>query len=50
MVDRCAFLWLVLGDQPYEEERAVASLTDLYVNALGLPASPPFDGTDHDGN
>jgi AcrR family transcriptional regulator len=37
MVDRCAFLWLVLGDEPYEEDRAVASLTDLYVNALGLP-------------
>ena len=38
MVDRCAFLWLVLGDEPYEEDRAVASLTELYVNALGLPA------------
>jgi len=47
MVDRCAFLWLVLGDEPYEEERAVASLTDLYVNALGLPSRKQhhtFDG------
>jgi AcrR family transcriptional regulator len=36
MVDRCAFLWLVLGED-YDEDRAVASLTDLYANALGLP-------------
>lgn len=35
MVDRCCFLWLVLGE-PYEEELAVASLTQLYVNALGI--------------
>lgn len=36
MVDRCAFLWMVLGED-YDEDRAVASLTDLYANALGLP-------------
>jgi hypothetical protein len=36
MVDRCAFLWFV-GGEPFEEDRAVASLTDLYVHALGLP-------------
>jgi AcrR family transcriptional regulator len=36
MVDRCAFLWFVLGE-PYDEDRAVASISDLYANALGLP-------------
>jgi AcrR family transcriptional regulator len=36
MVDRCALLWLVLGE-PYDEDRATAALTDLYANALGLP-------------
>ena len=37
MVDRCALLWFVLGEVGYEEERAVAALTDLYAHALGLP-------------
>lgn len=37
MVDRCALLWFVIGEPGYEEERAVAALTDLYANALGLP-------------
>jgi hypothetical protein len=36
MVDRSAFLWFVMGE-PYDEDRAVASITDLYANALGLP-------------
>lgn len=39
MVDRCCFLWLVLGE-PYEEELAVASLTQLYINALGIESNP----------
>ena len=39
MVDRCCFLWLVLGE-PFEEELAVKSLTQLYVNALGIEPKP----------
>lgn len=35
MVDRSAYVWLVLGE-PYEEELAVAQLTRLYCNALGM--------------
>jgi AcrR family transcriptional regulator len=35
MVDRSAYVWLVLGE-PYDEEVAVAQLTRLYCNALGL--------------
>jgi AcrR family transcriptional regulator len=35
MVDRSAYVWLVLGE-PFDEERAVAQLTLLYANALGL--------------
>jgi AcrR family transcriptional regulator len=37
MVDRCALLWFVIGEPGYDEDRAVAALTDLYVHALGLP-------------
>jgi AcrR family transcriptional regulator len=37
MVDRSAYVWLVLGE-PYEEELAVAQLTRLYCNALGMSA------------
>lgn len=44
MVDRCAFLWFVMGE-PYEEDRAVASLTDLYAHALGLPLPDGQDTT-----
>lgn len=36
MVDRCAFLWMVLGE-PYDEDEAVTALTQLWVNSLGLP-------------
>jgi AcrR family transcriptional regulator len=35
MVDRSAYVWLVLGE-PYEEDAAVAQLTHLYCNALGM--------------
>jgi AcrR family transcriptional regulator len=35
MVDRSAYVWLVLGE-PYDEEKAVAQLTRLYCNALGM--------------
>jgi AcrR family transcriptional regulator len=37
MVDRCALLWFVIGEPGYDEDRAVAALTDLYAHALGLP-------------
>lgn len=36
MVDRFAFVWLVLGE-PFEEEPAVDALTQLYCSALGIP-------------
>ena len=36
MVDRCAYVWIVLKE-PYEFDRAVQQLTLLYCNALGLP-------------
>ena len=36
MVDRSAYVWLVLGE-PYELEQATIQLTRLYCNALGLP-------------
>jgi AcrR family transcriptional regulator len=36
MVDRSAYVWLVLGE-PFDEDRAVEQLTTLYCNALGLP-------------
>jgi AcrR family transcriptional regulator len=36
MVDRSAYVWLVLGE-PYELEAATVQLTRLYCNALGLP-------------
>ena len=35
MVDRSAYVWLVLGES-YELERAVQQLTLLYCNALGI--------------
>lgn len=35
MVDRSAYVWIVLGE-PYEFERAVQQLTLLYCNALGI--------------
>jgi AcrR family transcriptional regulator len=43
MVDRCAFLWLVWGD-PYDEDEAVANLTDLYATALGIDRPGRRDG------
>jgi AcrR family transcriptional regulator len=50
MVDRSAYVWLVLGE-PYELETAVVQLTRLYCNALGLayhrdaePAAAPARG------
>lgn len=36
MVDRSAYVWIVLGE-PYEFETAVEQLTRLYCNALGVP-------------
>jgi len=39
MVDRTAFVWLVLGE-PFEEEQAVESLTQLYCGALGIERTP----------
>jgi hypothetical protein len=35
MIDNFAYVWHVLGE-PYEEERAVATLTRLYAQAIGL--------------
>ena len=43
MVDRSAYVWLVLGE-PYDEDVAVEQLTALYCGALGLtyvPSNPP---------
>ena len=37
MVDRFAYVWLVLGD-PFELERAVDTLTHLWINSLALAA------------
>ncbi|MEZ5235283.1 MAG: TetR/AcrR family transcriptional regulator [Acidimicrobiia bacterium] len=39
MVDRFAYVWLVLGE-PFEEDQAVETLTQLYCAALGLPREP----------
>ncbi|MGD9995886.1 MAG: TetR/AcrR family transcriptional regulator [Ilumatobacteraceae bacterium] len=36
MIDRSAYVWIVLGE-PYDVETAVEQLTRLYCNALGLP-------------
>ncbi|MGH9132505.1 MAG: TetR/AcrR family transcriptional regulator [Ilumatobacteraceae bacterium] len=36
MVDRSAYVWIVLGE-PYDREEAVIQLTRLYCNALGIP-------------
>ena len=36
MVDRSAYVWIVLGE-PFEEEMAVEQLTRLYCNALRIP-------------
>ena len=40
MVDRSAYVWLVLGE-PYEFEAAARQLTLLYCNALGLRMDTP---------
>jgi AcrR family transcriptional regulator len=40
MVDRSAYVWLVLGE-PYDEDLATVQLTELYCRALGItPPSP----------
>lgn len=39
MVDRFAFVWLVLGE-PFEEEQATETLTQLYCAALGIAREP----------
>ena len=39
MVDRSAYVWLVLGE-PYDEDVAVDQLTALYCGALGLEYVP----------
>ncbi|MGI9053914.1 MAG: TetR/AcrR family transcriptional regulator [Ilumatobacteraceae bacterium] len=36
MIDRSAYVWLVLGE-PFDLDEAVVQLTRLYCNALGLP-------------
>jgi hypothetical protein len=36
MVDRSAYVWIVLGE-PYDPDGAVVQLTRLYCNALGIP-------------
>ena len=36
MVDRSAYIWIVLGE-PYDLDEAVEQLTRLYCNALGVP-------------
>jgi len=36
MVDRSAYVWIVLGE-PYDRDEAVVQLTRLYCNALGIP-------------
>ena len=36
MVDRSAYVWVVLGE-PYDLDEAVIQLTRLYCNALGVP-------------
>lgn len=36
MIDRSAYVWLVLGE-PFDLDEAVIQLTRLYCNALGLP-------------
>jgi AcrR family transcriptional regulator len=43
MVDRFAFVWLVLGE-PFEEEQAVETLTQLYCGALGIARTPKVLG------
>jgi AcrR family transcriptional regulator len=40
MVDRCAYVWIVLGE-PFDVDTAVVQLTRLYCNALGLPYHLP---------
>ena len=40
MVDRSAYVWMVLGE-PFDEELAVEQLTTLYCNAIGLDARAP---------
>ncbi len=45
MVDRSAYVWLVLGE-PFEFEDAVIQLTRLYCNALGLPYHRDHTPTD----
>jgi AcrR family transcriptional regulator len=39
MVDRFAFVWLVLGE-PFEEDQAVETLTQLYCAGLGIERTP----------
>ena len=41
MVARFAEIWLVQGYREYDFEQAVAQLTRLWANALGLPDEPP---------
>ena len=40
MVDRFAYVWFVLGED-FEEEKAITTLTRLWVQALGLDRSHP---------
>ena len=43
MIDRSAYVWLVLGE-PFDLDVAVEQLTRLYCNALGLPYHRDVDG------
>lgn len=40
MIDNFSYLWFVLGE-PFEEERALATLTRLWTNALAVPPDQP---------
>ena len=43
MIDRSAYVWLVLGE-PFDLDEAVIQLTRLYCNALGLPYHRDVEG------
>jgi hypothetical protein len=42
MIDRFAYVWLVLGEG-FDEDLAVDTLTKLWVRALGIPGTGPAD-------
>ncbi|MBB3042872.1 TetR family transcriptional regulator [Nocardioides soli] len=42
MIDNFSYLWFVLGE-PFEEEKALATLSRLWTNALAVPSNHPAD-------